>query len=126
MNPIAEIIHVRVQVATQETPYYAGEPVAIQFNVEGFDAQPEPTCEMKPEKPVPGLRGQMAGANPSVFSQIVQQNGQLYQAKSITYRIDYLVTADRPGDFTVGPFTIKQGKKESNPRIWFWRPAFCH
>ena len=104
---------VRVQVATQEPPYYAGEPVVVQFTVEGFDEQPEPTCEMQPEKPSPGLRGQMAGANPSVFSQIIQRNGQLYQAKSITYRIDYLVTADQPGDYTVGPFVIKQGNKES-------------
>ncbi|HPM83557.1 MAG TPA: BatD family protein, partial [Candidatus Anammoximicrobium sp.] len=105
---------VRVQVATQEPPYYAGEPVVVQFTVEGFDEQPEPTCQMQPEKPAPGLRGQMAGANPSVFSQIIQRNGQLYQAKSITYRIDYLVTADQPGDYTVGPFVIKQGNKESH------------
>ena len=104
---------VRVQVATQEPPYYVGEPAVIQFTVEGFDEQPEPTCEMTPEKPTPALRGQMAGANPSVFSQIVQRNGQLYQAKSITYRIDYLITADQPGEYTVGPFLIKQGKKES-------------
>lgn len=104
---------VRVQVATQEPPYYVGEPVVIQFTVEGFDEQPEPTCQMNPEKPVPGLRGQMAGANPSVFSQIIQRNGQLYRTQSITYRIEYLVTADQAGEFLVGPFLIKQGTKES-------------
>jgi len=104
---------VRVQVATQEPPYYAGEPVVVQFTVEGFDEQPEPTCEMQLEKPAPSLRGQMAGTTPSVFSQIIQRNGQLYQAKSITYRIDYLVTADQPGEYTVGPFAIKQGRKDS-------------
>lgn len=104
---------VRVEVAIQKPPYYTGEPVTIQFTVEGFDEQPEPTCEMQLEQPTPSLRGQMAGANPSVFSQIIQRNGQLYQAKSITYRIDYLVTADQPGEYTVGPFAIKQGQKES-------------
>ncbi|NUQ62554.1 MAG: BatD family protein [Pirellulales bacterium] len=104
---------VRVEVARQEPPYYVGEPAVIQFTVEGFDEQPQPTCEMVPEKTVKALRGQMAGASPSVFSQIIQRNGQLYQAKSITYRIDYLVTADQPGDYTIGPFVIRQRKKEA-------------
>ncbi|NLF71641.1 MAG: protein BatD [Candidatus Anammoximicrobium sp.] len=103
---------VRVQVATQEPPYYVGEPAVIQFTVEGFDEQPEPTCEMTRDKPTPGLRGQLAETHPSVFSQIVQRNGQLYQAKSVTYRIDYLVIADQPGEHTVGPFVIKQGTKQ--------------
>jgi hypothetical protein len=104
---------VRVKVAAQKPPYYIGEPVLLQFNVEGFDEQPEPSCAMDQKKPVPGLRGQLAGANPSVFSQIVQRNGRVYQAKTITYRLDYLVTADQPGDYLVGPFVIKQGNRQA-------------
>jgi hypothetical protein len=104
---------VRVKVAAQKPPYYIGEPVLLQFTVEGFDEQPEPKCEMDQKKTVPGLRGQLAGANPSVFSQIVQRNGRVYQAKTITYRLDYLVTADQPGDYLVGPFVIKQGNRQA-------------
>ena len=54
--------------------------------MEGFDEQPDPACTM--EVPVDGLRGQMVGANPSVFSKIVQRNGRIFQSKTITFRIN--------------------------------------
>jgi hypothetical protein len=104
---------VRVEVATQEPPYYAGEPVVIQFTVEGFDEEPQPTCAIDTPSGqlTAGLRGQMAAVNPSVFSQIIQRGGQLYRSKRVTYQIQYLVTADEPGEYQVGPFTIKQDNK---------------
>jgi len=101
---------VSVEVARQEPPYYVGEPAVIQFTITGFDEQPDPTCELKTT--VPGLRGQMTAANPSVFSRVFQQNGKLYRHTSVSYQIQYLVTADQPGDYTIGPFVIKQGQKE--------------
>jgi hypothetical protein len=104
---------VRVEVATQEPPHYAGEPVVIQFTVEGFDQEPQPTCTVDTPSGqlAAGLRGQMAAANPNVFSQIIQRGGQLYRSTRVTYQIQYLVTADEPGEHQVGPFAIKQGNK---------------
>jgi hypothetical protein len=55
----------------------------------------------------------MGSASPSVVSQIVQRNSQLFRSKRVTYQIRYLVTADEPGDYQVGPFLIKQGKKQA-------------
>lgn len=31
----------------------------------------------------------------------------------MTLRIDYMVTADRPGEYQVGPFLIRQGNKQA-------------
>ena len=101
---------VTVDVARQEPTYYVGEPAVIQFTVKGFDERPEPTCKLK--VPVPGLRGQMVAANPSIFSRVIEQGGKLYRQTSVSFQIQYLVTADKPGDYEIGPFVIKQGQKE--------------
>ncbi len=103
---------VQVRVAAQKPPYYIGDPVVLQFTVTGFDEEPDPSCEMVPEKPLPGIRGQITGVSPSVSSYMVQRNGRIFQSKTVTLRIDYMVTADQPGDCQVGPFLIRQGNKE--------------
>jgi hypothetical protein len=104
---------VRVGIAMQESPYYVGEPVVIRFTVEGFDEEPQPTCtaDTPSGQFAAGLRGQMAAANPGVFSQIIQRGGQLFRSTRVTYQIQYLVTADEPGEYQVGPFAIKQDNK---------------
>ena len=106
---------VRVQIAHQEPPHYVGEAVLIQFQVEGLDEAPQPTCELISDSgSVPdGLRGQVTAVSPSVMSQIVQRNGQLFQSRRVTFQINFSVTADREGDFEVGPFRIRQGNKEA-------------
>ncbi|HVX11229.1 MAG TPA: BatD family protein [Pirellulales bacterium] len=103
----------RVEVATQQPPHYAGDPVVIQFTVEGFEEEPQPTCTVDTPSGelAAGLRGQMTASNPNVFSQIIQQNGQLYRSKRVTYQIQYLVTAEQPGEYQVGPFAIQQGSR---------------
>ena len=107
---------VRVEVASQDPPHYVGEPVVIQFTADGFDEQPEPTCAIDTQSGqlADGLRGQMGGINPSVFSQIIQRNGQLFQSKRVTFQIQYLITADQAGDYQVGPFVIQQGNKQAH------------
>ncbi len=118
---------VRVKVAMQDSPFYVGEPAVIQFTVEGLDEQPEPTCELgnASGKSEPGIRGVVSSVNPSVMSQIVQRNGQLFQSRRVTHQINYQVTAEQSGDFEVGPFLIKQGGKETSvePISMSFRPV---
>ena len=103
---------VRVKVGMQEPPYYAGESAVIQFTVDGFEEDAEPTCVIdSPTGELPsGMQGEVSTSNPSVVSQVIQRNGQFFQSRRVTYQINYLVTAEQPGEFKVGPFLIKQGK----------------
>ncbi len=104
---------VRVQVARQRPPHYVGRPVVIQFTVEGFDQEPTPTVETL-KALSPGLRAQTEVGTPRVMSGYSNLNGRISQYVKVTHRINYVVTADKAGDFTVGPFVLKQGAKEAS------------
>ncbi len=105
---------IRVEVQTQQPPFYVGEPVVIQFTVVGFDDQGEPTCTMeaKPGQDDPNLRGEKGSINRSVSSREFQYHGRFYRETRVTYVIRYLITAKKPGKYQVGPFLLKQGQKE--------------
>ena len=102
----------RVEVARQSPPYYVGEPTLIQFTVEGFDQDPQPTCEPVSGKLPANLRGQLVAANPSVVSRVVQRGRQLIRTQRVTFQIQYEIVATQPGDYEIGPFRIRQGAKE--------------
>ena len=102
---------IRVRVAVQPAPHYVGEPVRIQFSVEGFEEGIDPECRL--EKVMSGVDGKVVAINPSVFSQVIQRNGQLFRSTSVTYKIHYEIRADKPGDYVVGPFILQQGDRES-------------
>jgi hypothetical protein len=109
---------VRLRVAVQEPPYYVGEPAVIQFTVEGFEEGAEPTVAIDNDSgELPsGLRGNIAAVNPSVVSQVIQRNGQIFQSRRVTYQIQYVVTADEPGEYQIGPFLLSQGKLEGRAK----------
>lgn len=104
---------VQVQVARQRPPHYVGRPVVLQFTVEGFDQEPTPTVEVRKALPA-GLRAQTEVGTPSVMSGYSNFNGRISQYVKVTHRINYVVTADKAGDFAVGPFILKQGTKEAS------------
>ncbi|MBM4002509.1 MAG: protein BatD [Planctomycetes bacterium] len=109
---------VRLRVAVQEPPYYVGEPAVIQFTVDGFEEGPEPSVAIdngSGELPS-GLRANIAAINPSVVSQVIQRNGQIFQSRRVTYQIQYVVTADEPGEYQVGPFLLSQGTLEGRAK----------
>ncbi len=105
---------VKFRVGQSEPPYYVGEAATIQIEVEGFDAEPQPTIAIDSStgKLADGLRGRPGQVAPLVSQQIISKNGRLYQAQQVTYTLNYLVTADKPGDYDVGPLIVKQGSKE--------------
>ena len=104
---------VQVQVAKQRPPHYVGRPTVIQFTAEGFDQEPTPTVEVEQALP-PGLRVQTVVGTPRVVSGYSNFNGRVSQYTRVTHLINYVVTADRAGEFTVGPFLLKQGAKQAS------------
>lgn len=104
---------VQVRVARQRPPHYVGRPVVVQFTVEGFDQEPTPTVEVQKALP-PELRAQTEVSTPRVMSGYSNFNGRISQYVKVTHQINYVVTADKAGDFTVGPFVLKQGTKEAS------------
>ncbi|NLS95526.1 MAG: protein BatD [Planctomycetaceae bacterium] len=103
---------VRVQVAVQRPPHYVGRPAIIQFTVEGFDQEPTPTVEMQPLPE--GVRAHTSAVAPRVVSGYSNINGRISQYTKVTYQINCMVTADKAGEYTIGPFVLKQGTKEAN------------
>ena len=103
---------VRVEVAKQRPPHYVGRPVVLQFTVEGFDEEPTPTVELEQALPAT-LRAQTLVGAPNVMSGYSNINGQIRRYARITYVIQYSVTATAAGDYTIGPFVLKQDTKEA-------------
>ena len=95
-----------LRMGTSNGPHYIGEGAVIQFVVEGFEGQSDPEVEY--ESITPGLRAQLAALNPQVstFSSII--NGRVSVSRRVIYKIQYHVTADEPGEYSIGPFTISQ------------------
>lgn len=103
---------VQVQVARERPPHYVGHPAVIQFTIDGFDEEPTPTVDagQLPE----GLRAQTAVGRPIVTSGSISINGRTREYTRVTHVINYAVTANQPGDFTIGPFVIRQGTKQAS------------
>ena len=107
---------VRVKVAKERPPLYVGRPAVIQFTVEGFDPKPTPTIEVERSLPS-GLRARVVTETPHVASGYSNINGSITRFTRVTHVINYVVTADKPGDYILGPFILKQGAKEANFEI---------
>ena len=103
---------VQVQVAKQRPPHYVGHPAIIQFTINGFDEESAPTVEV--EQLPDGLRAQTVVGAPSIARGYSNINGQISQYTRVTHVINYAVTANRPGEYTVGPFVIKQGTQQAS------------
>ncbi len=105
---------IEVSVGQSEPPYYVGQAAIIQFNVEGFDEQPQPTVSIDTNsgKLADGLRGRLGQVIPQVMARAVFRDGQIFQSRQVTHQIQYLVTADKAGEYSVGPFIIQQGAKQ--------------
>ncbi len=103
---------IKVQVQKQRAPCYVGYPVLLRFTIDGFDESPAPTLEaaQMPE----GLRAQTVVNPPIVSRGYAIFNGRASEYSTTKHVIDYRVTANRPGDFHLGPFTVKQGTKEAS------------
>lgn len=98
---------IRVQLATEEAPHYVGIPAIVQLKVQGLEANPEPTCIAKVSSD--SIKANLIALNPQISRQIYQSGNQRRIVEQATYTIQFRVTADKPGDYQIGPFEIKQG-----------------
>ncbi len=102
---------IQVRVAKQRPPCFIGQPAVIRFTVEGFEQGPEPTVEA--EQIPEGLRTRTVTGNPRVISGHSNINGRITRYAAVTYTINFVVTSDQPGEYTIGPFVLRQGAKEA-------------
>ena len=97
----------QVDARLSQPARYVGEPAVIQFSVAGSEKDPPPTvqAEQVPE----GVRTRTTIEKAGVRS-FRSNFGANYS--QVIYAINFVVTADQPGDYTVGPFVLRQGSKE--------------
>lgn len=108
------ILHAQeIQLARPRGPYYVGEPVVVQVQAQGFEAGEQVSCRLQGDPP-PGItiQGPQVGQSSQSFTQII--NGRMTSSETVNYRFSFLITADREGEFLVGPFEVTTG---SGPRI---------
>lgn len=102
----------QIQLAAQRGPYYVGEPVVVQVIVDGVDSKYDIDCRFKGEAPDGvTVTGPQVGRQVRSFTQII--NGRMTSHESINYQFGFVVTADRTGEYTIGPFElIVNGKSQ--------------
>mgnify|MGYP000853439172 FL=1 len=94
-----------IHFARQRGPYYVGEPVVIQILVNGLEPGDQPTCRLQGDPPAGiTLQGPQVSQSSRSFTQII--NGRVSRTESIDYRFSFVVTADREGEYTIGPFEM--------------------
>ncbi|MBV1880431.1 MAG: BatD family protein [Pseudomonadales bacterium] len=95
--------------ANQSPPYYANVPVELVLSAEGFSESPQPVLTFVDPK-----QGKMtlAGVSPNISSSIQIINGKMSRSKTVLFNYHLRFTAPKPGNFTVGPFTVTQGVTE--------------
>ena len=94
-----------VRLEAEPGPYYAGEPVVLQVTVSGVDAKMDVACEFTGDPPddvtVHGPR-----VDRSVQRFMRNINGNVSQDESASYQFRFTVTANKTGEFLVGPFEV--------------------
>ena len=99
----------RATVAVQQGPHYLGEPVLVRVTAEGFEEHPQPICE--PGKLPPGVAIKEIGVRPSVTSVTQVINGRITSYRKVVFAFDFHVVAEKPGEFWLPPFKVKQNQQ---------------
>ncbi len=94
-----------IRIVHQRGPYYVGDPMVIQVQVSGVQASQSIQCTLEGGAPDGvTVNGPQASKSSNSFTQIV--NGRVTTSESVDFRYNFLVTADRKGEFKIGPFTV--------------------
>ncbi len=99
----------QASVARQQDPLYSGDPILVRVTTKGFDEDPQPTCE--PGKLPLGLTLQSVGVRPSISSMTQVINGEVTSYRKVVYTYDFHLVAEKPGNYTLPPFTVKQKQR---------------
>ena len=99
-----------IQLARQRGPYYVGEPVVVQVVASGFEPTAQVSCRLQGDPPAGiTLQGPQVGQSSQSFTQII--NGRMTSNESVDYRFSFVVTADREGEYAIGPFEVAFGSQ---------------
>ena len=96
-----------VNIAQQRGPYYVGEPMVIQVQVNGVQSEQDVVCRLSQSKLPPGVSvaGPEVGQSKSSFTQII--NGRITSRETVNFVYNFQVTAERAGPASIGPFTVE-------------------
>ncbi len=110
-----------IQFASQQGPYYVGEPVLVQVAATGFNQADDVVCKLIGDIPDGvTIEGPQIGRSSSSYMQII--NGRVSQRDSIDYRFSFVVTANREDSFEIGPFEIVTNGKSERLQVRSTRP----
>lgn len=102
-----------IQLARPRGPYYVGEGVVVQVQAQGFEAGEQVSCRLQGAPPAGiTIEGPQVGQSSQSYTQII--NGRMTSSETVNYRFSFLVTADREGEFLIGPFEVTTS---GGPRI---------
>ncbi len=96
-----------VNIAQQRGPYYVGEPMVIQVQVNGVQSEQDVVCRLGQSQLPAGIsvEGPEIGQSKSSFTQII--NGRIISRETVNFVYNFQVTAERAGPASVGPFTVE-------------------
>ena len=107
---LANAAEPKIEVAA-EGSHFVGIPSTVRVNVQGFEHDSTP--EIAVQSVAEGLNLNYLGASRPQVSRTLQIiNGRRYESSSVVYSFLYQVAAESPGEFTIGPFLVDQGKKK--------------
>lgn len=96
------------ELARQRGPYYVGEPFVVQVHARGFAAGDQVSCRLQGDPPRGvTVRGPQVGQSSRSYTQII--NGRMTTRESVDFQFSFVITAEREGEFTLGPFEVTYG-----------------
>jgi hypothetical protein len=100
-----------IRITQQRGPYYVGEPMVIQIQVNGVQSEQDVDCRLNQTLLPAGIRveGPQVGQSKSSFTQII--NGRIASRESVSFKYNFQITAEQPGPVIIGPFIVEIDSK---------------
>ncbi len=104
-----------VAIVPQRGPYYVGEPMVIQVQINGVQSNQDVDCQLSQSQLPPGVsvEGPQIGQSKSSFSQR-DFSGRMISREIVSFTYSFQVTADRPGTNVIGPFIVEIDAKSQD------------
>ena len=96
------------QLRVSRGPYHVGIPMEVQVHINGFEREPDPTCEVDPPR---GGSLRFLGLTPNVSTQISIINGRTTRSETVTFICQYQFTPRTEGQHRFQPFRAQQDQK---------------
>jgi hypothetical protein len=106
----------QARLAREGPPYYTHTPVLVRIVGQEFEESPQPTvkCESAPAD----VRIELQSVAPKISLSMQTIRGSFGNGSvttredTVVWQFDFRVTAARPGEYQIGPFTVEQGSRK--------------